>query len=84
MDPVLVAAALGDGSDADVLLEGGGIGVAIALFAERSQEPRREDRPRARQFGKEDKIAAASGLDTTWPCHAYISAIYTVSGWFSG
>jgi hypothetical protein len=53
MNPALVAAAFGDGSDADASLDGGGVREALALLAEGSQQPRREDRARPRQSAEE-------------------------------
>jgi hypothetical protein len=41
-DPALVAAALGDWGDTDVLLQGGGVGEALASFTEGDQQARRE------------------------------------------
>jgi hypothetical protein len=42
MEPRLVAAALGDGRDAGVLLESGGVRKAFAALAECDEEPGRE------------------------------------------
>jgi hypothetical protein len=39
---MLVAAALGDGSDADALLDGAGIGKAFAVLSEGSEQARRK------------------------------------------
>ena len=59
MDPVLVAAALGDGRDAGVLLEGGRVGEAVALLAEGGEQPRGEDAAGAGQIGEEPKSGSA-------------------------
>ena len=55
MDPTLVAAALQYGCDTCVLLDLGGTGVALALFAEGDEQPGREDRAGTGQ-GREQGI----------------------------
>ena len=60
VDPVLVAAALGDRRDAGVLLERGGVGEALAPLAEGGEQPRGEDRASARQGAKSWKSGRRS------------------------
>jgi len=56
VDPVFVAATLGDRSDADTFLDCGRVGKAIALLTERGQQPRREHRAGAREIGEEAEV----------------------------
>jgi len=56
VDPMFVAAALSDGRDADALLDGGCVGEAVALLAERGQEARREHGTSARKIGEEAEV----------------------------
>jgi hypothetical protein len=53
VDPRFLAAALGDGRDAGELLERGGVGKALAPFAERHEEARGERRTCARERREE-------------------------------
>src|SRR5438552_5923074 len=56
VDPVFVAAAFGDGSDADALLDGGCIGEAVALLAKGSEQTGREHGASAREVGEEAEV----------------------------
>ena len=53
MHPAFVAAALGDGRDTGILLQGCGVGKALASFTEGNEEPRSESRPGAGQRSEE-------------------------------
>src|SRR6478735_10622443 len=64
VDPVLVAAALGDRSDPDTFLYGRRVCETIAMLAECCQQSRREDWPSAGEIVEEFEIGkrfAASG-----------------------
>lgn len=58
VDPTFVAAALGDGRDADVLLYGGGVREALAALAEGSEQP---------PGGWRSSLATAPGLGPPRP-----------------
>src|SRR4051812_15630974 len=51
--PAFVAAALGDGRDTGILLQGCGVGKALASFTEGNEEPRSKSRHSAGQRGEE-------------------------------
>ena len=63
VDPVLVAAAFGDGRDAGVLLEGGGVGEALALLAEGGEQACREDAAGTGQICEETRSREAADSD---------------------
>jgi len=61
VDPALVAAAFDDGSDAHALLDGGGVGEALATLTEGGEQPRGERAPRAREIRKQRIVGKGVG-----------------------